>query len=53
MFKYVINEDIELKLVDIHHAEDIFNWIDSNREHLRRYLPWVDSSKSIRIQENL
>lgn len=47
MFKYVINEDIELKLVDIHHAEDIFNSIDSSREHLRRYLPWVDSSKSV------
>ncbi|NLK44790.1 MAG: GNAT family N-acetyltransferase [Tissierellia bacterium] len=47
MFKYIIDEDIELRLLDIHHAEEVFNSIDSCRDHLRRYLPWVNSNKSV------
>lgn len=31
----------------MHHAEEIFKSMDSNREHLREYLPWVDSSKTL------
>lgn len=46
MFKYIVNEDIELRLVDMHHSEDMFKSIDSSRQHLRRYLPWVDSTRS-------
>lgn len=33
MFKHIIDNDIELRLVDIHHAEEMFKSIDSNREH--------------------
>lgn len=47
MFKHIIDNDIELRLVDIHHSEEMFKSIDSNREHLRKYLPWVDSTKSV------
>lgn len=46
MFKHIIDEDIELKLLDIHHVEDIFNSVNASREHLRRYLPWVDATNS-------
>lgn len=46
MFKHIINEDVELVLLDINHAEEMFRSIDSCREHLRRYLPWVDDTKS-------
>lgn len=47
MFKHIIDEDIELRLVDLHHAQAMFQSIDSSRDHLRKYLPWVDSTKSI------
>lgn len=47
MFKHIIDNDIELRLVDIHHSEEMFKSIDSNREHLRKYLPWVDSTKTV------
>ena len=46
MFTYVIDNEIELKLLDIYHSEEIFKSIDSSREHLRKYLPWVDRTKS-------
>lgn len=47
MFKHIIDNDIELRLVDIHHAEEMFKSIDSNREHLGKYLPWVDSTETV------
>lgn len=47
MFKHEIEMEIELKLLEIDHAEEIFKSINSNREHLRDYLPWVDETKSI------
>lgn len=47
MFTYKIDKDTELKLLDMNHAEEIFKSINSNREHLSKYLPWVDSSKTV------
>lgn len=46
MFKHVIDDNIELRLVDMDHSEEMFKSIDSSREHLRKYLPWVDITKS-------
>ena len=47
MFKYIIDNDVELQLLDLYHADEIFKSIDSSRDHLREYLPWVDSTISI------
>lgn len=47
MFKNIVDNNIELRLVDIHHAEEMFKSIDSNREHLGKYLPWVYSTKTV------
>ncbi len=33
--------------MDEHYAESIFKLIDSDRAHLRRWLPWVDLSTSV------
>ncbi|MSU00862.1 GNAT family N-acetyltransferase [Tissierella pigra] len=46
MFKHIIDNDIELRLVNVQYAEEIFKSIDSSRKHLRKYLPWVDTTKS-------
>ena len=46
MFRHVIDDNIELRLVDRDHSEEMFKSIDSSREHLRKYLPWVDITKS-------
>ena len=30
-----------------HHAEELFALVEGNREHLRRWLPWVDTMTSV------
>lgn len=41
------NFPAELRLVEARDAETIFHLIDRNREHLRRWLPWLDGNMSI------
>lgn len=47
MFKHIIDEEVELRLLDLCHSQEIFELIDSSREHLRKYLPWVDNTISV------
>src|SRR5690554_2182506 len=47
MFNYMIDEDIELRFLENHHAEDIFKSTEFSREHLRKWMPWVDEIKAI------
>ncbi|MCH1624654.1 GNAT family N-acetyltransferase [Fredinandcohnia quinoae] len=46
MFAYRVNEQISIELLQQHHKEELFDLIDSNREHLRKWLLWVDKRKS-------
>jgi ribosomal-protein-serine acetyltransferase len=46
MFTHKLTNDAELRLLEPRHAEELYLLVDSNREHLRRWLPWVDSTKS-------
>ncbi|AKL95739.1 ribosomal N-acetyltransferase YdaF [Clostridium aceticum] len=46
MFKYVVENDIELRLLQNGDAEELYKLIDCNRAYLRKWLPWVDSSKT-------
>lgn len=47
MFKYDIDEVTYLMVLDTHHAQEVFDSINMNREYLRKYLPWVDASISV------
>lgn len=47
MFSHEIDENISLKLFEIHDAEEMLNLINSNRFYLRKWLSWVDSVKEI------
>ena len=42
-----INETLELELVSPYNAEKILEIVNRNREHLSRYLSWVDETKTI------
>jgi ribosomal-protein-serine acetyltransferase len=46
MNTFKIEPDIELRQVDQSLAVPLFNLVDKNRNHLRTWLPWVDSTKS-------
>ena len=42
-----INDALALELINETHAQDMFSLIDSNRLHLKEWLPWVDYMQSI------
>lgn len=46
MFSYQIDNDLELRLMQIQHTESMFRLVDNNRAYLREWLPWVDNSLS-------
>ncbi|WFD11941.1 GNAT family N-acetyltransferase [Tepidibacter hydrothermalis] len=46
MFKRIIDEDIELRILEEKHTEEDYLLIDKNRDYLRQWLPWLDSIQS-------
>ncbi|RWZ54684.1 N-acetyltransferase [Halobacillus fulvus] len=46
MFKHTLDEHTELRLLEVRHAEALFQLTDSSRESLREWLPWVDFTKT-------
>src|SRR5438045_1733638 len=42
-----ISAAIELALLRSEHAVELFTVIERNRQHLRRWLPWLDSVKTV------
>jgi ribosomal-protein-serine acetyltransferase len=42
-----VTDEIELRFVEEQHAQDIFNLTDANRLHLRKWLPWLDQTRSV------
>jgi ribosomal-protein-serine acetyltransferase len=42
-----VDDEITLAILDEEHAEETFDLINNNRDHLREWLPWVDSMKNI------
>ncbi|MBL4955158.1 GNAT family N-acetyltransferase [Neobacillus sp. YIM B02564] len=46
MFTLKVDHEIELQVLQQHHAMKLFQLIDANRAHLREWLPWVDNVQS-------
>ena len=46
MFACRLSDDAQLRVMELHHADEVFAAVDANREHLRRWMPWVDGSRS-------
>ena len=46
MFTLRVDDEIELQLLEKHHKEELYQLLDQNRNHLRKWLPWVDGTKS-------
>lgn len=44
MFSHKINDEMELSLLELHHAGELYYLIDRNRDHLKQWLPWVGST---------
>jgi ribosomal-protein-serine acetyltransferase len=46
MFVFGIDQDLELRLLEERHAEELFALTDKNREYLKKWLPWLDGTKT-------
>lgn len=46
MFTLEVNDNIRLRILETQDAPELFALVDANREHLRRWFPWVDKTKS-------
>lgn len=44
---FVVSDDIALRLCQLEDAEALFSLVDKNRDHLRKWLGWVDKTQTI------
>jgi len=47
MFNFKLNDDLELRLLELRHAENLFFLTDKSRGNLRKWLPWIDFTKEV------
>lgn len=47
LFPLKFDRDLQLKLLERKHALELFKLVDSNRTHLRQWLPFVDDYQSV------
>ena len=52
MFSHRIDENIELRLHQDRHAEELFSLVDRNRAYLREWLPWLDGTTTLDDESN-
>ncbi|MBP1157401.1 MULTISPECIES: GNAT family protein [unclassified Paenibacillus] len=46
MFKYIVDHEVQLKLLEPGDAEVMFRLTNANRSYLREWMAWIDSTKS-------
>ncbi|MFF2446301.1 GNAT family N-acetyltransferase [Neobacillus sp. NPDC058068] len=47
MFTLKVDHEIELQLFERQHALQLYQLVEENREHLREWMPWVDSMNAL------
>ncbi|MDV2685580.1 GNAT family protein [Alkalihalophilus lindianensis] len=52
MFVVEISDKCYLKLLEPRDAESLYSLINSSRDHLRRWLPWLDSNTTLKDSES-
>lgn len=53
LFQEVLsNTKITLKKHDLNLAQQMFEYVDKDRERLRRFLPWVNKTKTVNDEDN-
>lgn len=45
--KINVNQDLELRQLNLDNTEELFKLTDENRNYLREWLPWLDKNKTI------
>jgi ribosomal-protein-serine acetyltransferase len=52
VLRWEIDDHTEVRPFEAYHAEEIFGAVERNREHLRRWLPWVDLTLGVEDVQN-
>ncbi len=47
MFQFVIDHDVELRMLETNHSDQLSELTDSCRPYLKEWLPWLDGSQSV------
>lgn len=47
MFLHKIDEELSLKLVDLKDSEEMFQLVDTSRDHLKEWLGWLDFTNKV------
>jgi len=47
MFEHQVDDNISLRLLAPRYADTLFALVDSNRQHLRHWLPWLDENVDV------
>lgn len=47
VFKMVLDDRTDLRLLETRHAEELYELVDSCRDYLREWLPWVDATQRV------
>lgn len=46
MFSLRADDEVTLELAELHHAEEVYELVDRNREHLDPWMPWTGATRS-------
>lgn len=52
MFNYKVDDEITIKMLNVSDAEQLFGMTDKSRKYLRKWLPWVDHTKTVQDSLN-
>ena len=47
MFERFIDNDLSIRMLREEYAEELFGVVDANRQHLRKWLPWLDANTNV------
>jgi RimJ/RimL family protein N-acetyltransferase len=47
MFSCRVSDRLELRLLQMSDADELFAQVDANRAYLRQWLPWLDTTKAL------
>jgi ribosomal-protein-serine acetyltransferase len=47
MFIHTVDEDLQLRMLEMRDADRLYWLTDRSRSHLRKWLPWVDATQTV------
>ncbi len=52
MFRLIVDDFTEIRLLEENHKKDLFDLTDENREYLKKWLPWLNNNKTVDNSED-